>query len=110
MKYCTISQLFSDLQVWQIKEKKLINKGTGQEYSHDTSKQGYDLGGVIVNYLKTAQDKWKFCQEDDETFKIKCTISGSFLRANSQHDAGINISGNLSLLPKIQNHTQSELD
>ena len=75
-----------DLDAWQIKDERLINKGTGREYSYDTSKQGYDLDGMIIeeryieDYLNTAQDKWKFCQEDNETFKIKCRTSGSFLR------------------------------
>ena len=93
----------SDLHVWQVKDKKLTNKGTGREYSNDTSKQGYDLGGVIIekryieDYLNTAQDQWKFFQEDDETFKIKCSTSGSFLRAKSHYDNRI-IKGKLSSL------------
>ena len=94
----------SDLHVWQVKDKKLTNKGTGREYSNDTSKQGYDLGGVIIeeryieDYLNTAQDKWKFCQEDDEIFKIQCSSGGSFLRAKSHHDKNQIILGKLSLL------------
>ena len=81
-----------DLQVWQIKDKKLINKGTGREYLYDTSKQGYDLDGVIIeekcilDYLKIAQNKWKFCQEDDETFRIKCSTTGKILRAKSHYE------------------------
>ena len=80
-----------DLQVWKIKDKKLINKGTGGEYLYDTSKQTYDLDGVIIeekcimDYLKIAQ-KWKFCQEDDETFRIKCSTTGNILRAKSHSE------------------------
>ena len=65
----------------------MINKGTGQEYSYDASKQGYDLDGEIIeeryikDYLETAQHKWRFYQKDAETFKIKCLTRGSFLRA-----------------------------
>ena len=90
--------------VWQIRDKKLINKGTGQEYSYDTSKQGYNLDGVIIeeryiaDYLNTAKDQWKFCHEDDETFKIKCTSSGSFLRAKSDNGENHIIKGNFSFL------------
>ena len=99
--YLTISD--SDY-VWQIRDKKLINKGTGREYSCDTSKQGYNLDGVIieeryiVDYLNTAHDQWKFCHEEDETFKIKCTSSGSFLRAKSDNDENHIIKGNFSFL------------
>ena len=99
--YLTIS----DLHVWQIRDKKLINKGTGREYSYDTSKQGYNLDGeylieerYIADYLNTAKDQWKFCHEDDETFKIKCTSSGSFLRAKSDNDGNRIIKGNFSFL------------
>ena len=52
----------------------------------------------IEDYLKTAQDQWKFCQEDDETFKIKCSKSGSFLRAKSYYDKNQIILGELPLL------------
>ena len=99
--YLTISD--SDY-VWQIRDKKLINKGTGREYSYDTSKQGYNLDGVIIeeryiaDYLNTSKDQWKFCHEDDETFKIKCTSSGSFLRAKSDNDKNHIIKGNFSFL------------
>ena len=102
--YLTISD--SDLHVWQIRDKKLINKGTGQEYSYDTSKQGYDLDGVIIEeryiaeYLNTSKDQWKFCHEDDETFKIKCTSSGNFLRAKSDNGENHIIKGNFSFLLK----------
>ena len=101
---------FSDLHVWQIKNKKLINKGTSREYSYDASKHGYNLDGVIIeeryieNYpkqIETAEDKWKFCQEDDETFRIKCTTSDSFLRAKSHYDPNRIIKGDSLLLPKI---------
>ena len=100
--YLNISD--SDLHFWQIKDEKLINKGTGREYSYDSSKQGYDLDGVIIekryieDYLNTAQDNWKFCQEDNETFKIKCSTSGDFLRAKSHYDKNEIILGKLSLL------------
>ena len=82
----SLDGMIIEIQPVEIKDKKLINKGTGREYSYDTSKQGYDLGSFIIeeryieDYLNTAQDKWIFCQEDNETFKIKCTTSGSFLR------------------------------
>ena len=95
---------FTDLNVWQIKDNKLINKGTGLEYSYDTSKQGYDLDGMIIkeiyikDYLKTAQHKWRLHQEDDETFKIQCKTNGSFLRAKSINDAEVINSGILSFL------------
>ena len=84
------SSLFAGLHAWQIKGNKLKNKGTGLEYSYDASKQGYCLGDTIIEeryieaYLQTAQDP--FCQEDHETFKIKCSTSGSFLRAKSHYD------------------------
>ena len=96
----------SDLHVWQIRDKKLINKGTGREYSYDTSKQGYNLDGVIIedryieDYLNTSKDQWKFCHEEDETFRIKCTSSGSFLRAKSDNDQNHIIKGNFSFLLK----------
>ena len=94
--------LFSDAWYWQIKNKKLINKGTGLEYLYDPSKKGYDLGnGMIIE----ASDKWKFCREKNESFKIKCTTSGSFLKANYNYDADCINSGNLSLLQKNRNHT-----
>ena len=88
---------------WQIKNKKLINKGTGREYLFDPLKKGYDLGNDMIieetyieNCLKTAQDKWELCQEDDETFKIKCKTSGSFLKANYNYDADCTISATLN--------------
>ena len=90
--------------VWQIRDKKVINIGTGQEYSYDTSKQGYNLDGVIIeeryieDYQKDGPDKWEFCQEDNETFKIKCTSSGSFLRAKSDNGENHIIKGNFSFL------------
>ena len=87
---------------WQIKNKKLINKGTKLEYLYDPSKKGYDLGnGMIIE----ASDKWKFCRENNDSFKIKCTTSGSFLKANYDFTTVWTTSGNLSLLPKIRNHT-----
>ena len=82
----SLDGMIIEIQPVEIKDKKLINKGTGGEYSYDTSKQGYNLGSFFIekryieDYLNTAQDKWIFCQEDNETFKIKCTTSGSFLR------------------------------
>ena len=101
MEFLIEFDLFSDAWYWQIKNKKLINKGTGREYSYDASKKGYDLGnGMIIEeryiegYLKTAQYEWIFCQEDDETFKIRCRTSGRFLRANYNFDADCIISGN----------------
>ena len=102
---------FSDFDSWhwQIKNKKLINKGTGREYSYDPSKKGYDLGnGMIIEerYIEDYQkNEWIFCQEYDETFKIKCKNDGSFLKANYDVDADCTTSGNISLLPKIQNYT-----
>ena len=117
IEFDLFSWLFSGLDAWQcwhwqIKNKKLINKGTGREYSYDTSKKGYDLGnGMIIeeryieDYLKNGPDKWKFCQENNDSFKIKCKTTGSFLKANNDLTTDWNTSGNLSLLPKIQNHT-----
>ena len=106
--------LFSDAWYWQIKNKKLINKGTGRKYSYDPSKKGYDLGnGMIIeeryieDYQKNGPNKWRFCQEDDETFKIKCKTTSSFLKANNNLTADwtTSVSGNLSLLQRIKNHT-----
>ena len=114
VEFDLFSWFFSGLDAWQwqIKNKKLINKGTGREYSYDTSKQGYDLGNdhiieerYIDDYLKTAQDKWKFCQENNDSFKIKCKTTGSFLKANYDVDVDRTTSGNLSLLPKNLNPT-----
>ena len=72
---------------------------------YDTSKKGYDLGnGIIIeeryieDYQKNGPDKWEFCHEEDETFKIKCTSSGSFLRAKSDNDENHIIKGNFSFL------------
>ena len=63
----------------------------------------------IEDYLKNGPDKWKFCQDVcqklDDSFKIKCKTSGSFLKANYDVDVDCITSGNLSLLPKIQNQT-----
>ena len=90
--FADIPRYILDHQVWKIKDRKLINNGTGREYLYDTSKQGYDLDGVIIeeryikDYLKTSQNKWKFCQEDDKTFKIKCSTTGNILRAKSHYD------------------------
>ena len=88
---------------WQMKNKKLINKGTGREFLCDPLKKGYDLGNDMIieetyieNCQKTAQDKWELCQEDDETFKIKCKTSGSFLKANYDYDADCTISATLN--------------
>ena len=84
IEFNLFSWLFSGLDAWQcwhwqIKDKKLINKGTGRKYSYDPSKKGYDLGnGMIIE----ASDKWKFCRENNDSFKIKCTTTGSFLKAN----------------------------
>ena len=117
LEFDLFSWHFSDLDAWQcwhwqIKNKKLINKGTGREYSYDASKKGYDLGnGMIIeeryieDYLKNGPDKWKFCQENNDSFKIKCKTTGSFLKANNDLTTDWNTSGNLSLLPKIQKHT-----
>ena len=88
----------SDLHFWQIRDKKLINKGTGREYSCDTSKQGYNLDGVIIEERYIADYLKVFCHEDDETFKIRCTSSGSFLRAKSDNDQNHIIRGNFSFL------------
>ena len=112
MEFLIEFDLFSDAWYWQIKNKKLINKGTGREYSYDASKKGYDLGnGMIIeeryieDYLKNGPDKWKFCQENNDSFKIKCKTTGSFLKANNDLTTDWNTSGNLSLLLKIKNHT-----
>ena len=117
IEFDLFSWLFSDPDAscawhWQIENKKLINKGTGREYLYDTSKKGYDLGNDMIieetyieNCQKTAKDKWELCQEDDETFKIKCKNDGSFIKANYDYDADCITSGNLSLLQRIKNHT-----
>ena len=114
MSLTSFLAFFSDFDPWhwQIKNKKLINKGTGRKYSYDASKQGYDLGNCIIieeryieDYLKNGADKWIFCEENNDSFKIKCTTSGSFLKANYDFTTVWTTSGNLSLLPKIQNHT-----
>ena len=110
IEFDLFSWLFSDLDAWQcwhwqIENKKLINKGTGREYSYDTSNNGYDLGNGIIIEERYIVDKWKFCQENDDSFKIKCKTSGSFLKANYDVDVYCITSGNLSLLPKIQNQT-----
>ena len=110
IEFDLFSWLFSGLDAWQcwhwqIKNKKLINKGTGREYSYDPSKKGYDLGnGIIIeeryieDYQKNGPDKWEFCHEDDETFKIKYTSSSSFLRAKSDNGENHIIKGNFSFL------------
>ena len=59
------------------------------------SKKGYDLdNGMIIEerYIedyqrKNGQDKWKFCQENNDSFTIKCKTTGSFLKAIYDYDA-----------------------
>ena len=76
----------------------------------DPLKKGYDLGnGIIIeeryieDYLKNGADKWIFCQENNDSFKIKCSTTGRFLKASYDLTTDWTTSGNLSLLPKTQN-------